>query len=113
MIWTLIFVDFVGKSFKGNSVQEHKKKVEEIEGNPHCRNCGSINPEMIQYTSEHKEGLTECCHEIICKSEEQYEFGDVKTVVKACCWAMAEVRFKLDGIDINNLENIRRFSSDD
>jgi hypothetical protein len=82
--------------------------IKEIQRQPHCANCGKINPGITPYAKIEKGGLTACCHEEICCHLDDYIFGNDSVGVKACCWAIAEKMFKVRNIDIHQLPGISR-----
>lgn len=85
------------------------KRIEELKQTSHCANCGILHPKIIKMEVNDKGGVTECCQEAVCKSTIFYRFGNPKISVTACCWAMAELNFKAQGVDILKLDGIRRF----
>ena len=90
---------------------EIKKTITQIIQNPHCRNCGAIDPPITGYSTEDDQGgFSECCNERLCHHEDLYYFGNKKFSVQACCWAVAELEFRSRGIDIHQLEEIKRWS---
>ncbi|MCA9400148.1 MAG: hypothetical protein KC713_00875 [Candidatus Omnitrophica bacterium] len=87
-----------------------QEEIQALRSQPHCQNCGALNPVKISYSSESEdEGFTQCCHESVCRSTQDYLFGDGAVMVKACCWAVAEKTFKAQNIDIHQLNGIQRF----
>ena len=93
-----------------NLMTDLDKKLERIKNNPHCQNCGDVNPEILDYSDGDTKGHTQCCNESLCVGEKKFKFGNDKHKVDACCWAMAEIKFKQEGIEISDLDQITRFS---
>ena len=87
-----------------------ENKLKALKSAPHCANCGKVHPEIFGYDGEHKGGLTVCCQENICGRNEEFNFGDAQYSVRACCWAVAEIKFKLKNIDVAKLKGIQRSS---
>jgi hypothetical protein len=90
-------------------VKNFEESLKALRKHKHCCNCGDVNPEMIHYADTTDEGFTMCCDEDLCDSSKMYRFGDEKISVEACCWAAAELMFKMKGIDISTFESITRF----
>ncbi len=86
--------------------------LKELSIHKHCCNCGQINPAVGDYAGEGDPGFTLCCNEAVCKREHRYLFGDGKYSVESCCWAVAELKFQKDGVDISRLSEIRRTALD-
>ena len=82
--------------------------LKELSSHPHCCNCGEINPEVGDYAGIAETGFTICCNEAVCKHEHLYLFGDGIDSVEACCWAVAELKFKEAKIDVSKMFEIRR-----
>ena len=81
-----------------------------LQKNPHCQNCGKINPSVLEYgMGGEGEGFTECCHEAVCDGTKVFIFGNDQVEVRACCWAVAELEFKAQGIDVLAQKTMRRF----
>ena len=83
-------------------------RLKELQKEPHCANCGRIAPEVFGYGGEHESGLTVCCQDNVCVNNEEFTFGDHQHSVRACCWAAAELRFRMKGVDVVKLKGIQR-----
>jgi len=82
-------------------------KIEELKVKKHCKNCGMIDPVMIETFEMEEDKYTECCQEITCESQSFYDFGNDEVSVSACCWAMAELEFQALGIDPSDQKTMR------
>ena len=78
----------------------------------HCSNCGKLDPQIIHYSENDKAGYTECCQDSICRHDKQYIFGNDKFSLKACCWAVAELKLKKQGVNIHQQNEMNRFNID-
>jgi hypothetical protein len=66
------------------------KGLEMAKIEPHCENCGRENPDT-------SDGYTVCCNETVCCGGRGEKFGIPTDYVRACCWAVADKKFKADG----------------
>ena len=88
-----------------------KSNIEQLKNHPHCCNCGKINPEVVAFSDNHnEEGHTQCCNEAVCRHEKLYFFGNEEIETKACCWAMADLQFRLRGIDVHLQKGMKRWT---
>ena len=85
-----------------------QKRLEATQKQPHCANCGKINPPIFNFYDGYEAGLTQCCHEAVCERLDQYNFGNLKVSVKACCWSVAEMKFKIKGVDVTQEKGMYR-----
>ena len=90
-------------------MNELLKKIGVLQKTPHCSNCGIVHPDITEYSDIDHEGHTACCNEKVCNNLEEFNFGNSETSVRACCWAVAELKFRLQGVDYLLLGEIRRF----
>ncbi len=88
------------------------EEIQKMKQNPHCANCGELNPECVDYGDSYNKGYTLCCDEAVCISQEYYYFGNDSVKVKACCWAVAEREFKSQGINHLSLDSMSRIPVD-
>ena len=86
-----------------------QKKILEVRNSPHCKNCGLIDPEMVE-GGDLADAYTKCCNELVCDRAVQYQFGNEKVSVTACCWAVAELEFTARGIDVTQQQGMWRLS---
>ena|SRR3989338_7684000 len=87
---------------------EIKERLEGIHKRPHCADCGTIEPSVISYGGGSRDGFTECCNEKICDGTHNYLFGNDRVSVRACCWAAAELKFKLQGVNLSKHHGMSR-----
>ncbi len=85
-----------------------KKKIEVLVQHPHCQNCGQIDPECYPGFA-----YTICCNEAVCDRLEKYIFYNDRISVQACCWAMAEAKFNLKGINVIEQSGMTRLPLND
>ena len=88
------------------------RHIEELKKHPHCVNCGRVDPETFGFSEGQETALTPCCQESICERNEEYRFGNEEVSVKACCWAMAELQFQWQGIDVARQKGMHRSKLD-
>ena len=86
-----------------------RQKIAHVRQNPHCVNCGSINPAMIE-DGDLANAYTKCCNEKLCERNEEFTWGNDKVTVQACCWAVAELEFIAQGIDVTQQHGMYRFN---
>jgi hypothetical protein len=72
--------------------------IERAKRNPHCENCGSLNPNS-------EEGYTTCCNECVCfgpgrQGYNRSRFGTEQNYKVACCWAVADAKFMAAGQEV-------------
>jgi hypothetical protein len=79
------------------------KAIQQTERANHCESCGTLNPNV-------DDGYTTCCNELVCRGTgrnstsrygyshySQSRFGTKTDNGKACCWAVADLKFELAG----------------
>ena len=84
-----------------------RKRIEQVRNSAHCRNCGKINPEMVE-DGDMPHAYTKCCNEALCDRLMEYIFGNNQVSVQACCWAVAELEFIARGIDVAKQKGMNR-----
>ncbi len=90
-------------------MNDFKRQLDDVLKGHHCQNCGKIDPKVLDYGHGESANFTECCHDFLCKGNNAYIFGNDEITVEACCWAVAELKFKFQGIDVLKQKGMTRF----
>jgi len=88
-----------------------QKKLDYLAQHAHCADCGAVDFEMVSYGDGPQDGFTQCCNEKVCDRLNEYLFGNEEVSVHACCWAVAELKFKLQGVNLSKHHGMSRLSN--
>ena len=90
-------------------MNQWQDKIKELESKRHCQNCGKVDLTLLDYGQGEGEAFTQCCHDAVCDGTTLFIFGNKEIEVRACCWAVAELKFKAQDIDVLKQKGMKRF----